>query len=80
MIVRYIVKSYVVFITEKLLKVTENSYVRQDLIMIRIFNIYKNRNFAKLGILPNSVFPNAVTSCTAIITFKYGFQLSSTVV
>ena len=49
MIVRYIVKSYVVFITEKLLKVTENSYVRQDLIMIRIFNIYKNRNFAKLG-------------------------------
>ena len=42
-------------------------------------NIYKNRNFAKLGVLPNSVFPNAVTSCTAIITFKYDFQLSSTV-
>ena len=42
-------------------------------------NRYKNRNFAKLGVLPNSVFPNAVTSCTAIITFKYDFQLSSTV-
>ena len=42
-------------------------------------NIYKNRNFAKLGVLPNSVFPNAVTSCTAIITFKYYFQVSSTV-
>ena len=46
-------------------------------------NIYKNRNFAKLGgaklVVPNLVFPNAVTSCTAIITFKYGFQLSSTV-
>ena len=34
---------------------------------------YKNRNFTKLGV------PNAVTSCTAIITFKYGFELSSTV-
>ena len=43
-------------------------------------NRYKNRNFAKLGVVPNSVlFPNAVTSCTAIITFKYDFQLSSTV-
>ena len=36
-------------------------------------NIYKNRNFTKLGV------PNAVTSCTAIITFNYDFQLSSTV-